>query len=142
MRHRDASSSERPRHHQRELFSPEFAPVRPSSLIHDDIRTCIAQRVRPPPCVPEEERLPCASDKICARKWDRHNARRLVTAARRGAEDRAVHMWMPKPKSEGQLSTRRATWHPKRGRPILDWGHPLSLSPSGLRLFLSPIYVS
>src|SRR5581483_3010609 len=84
----------------------------------------------------------CASDKICARKWDRHNARRLVTAARRGAEDRAVHMWMPKPKSEGQLSTRRATWHPKRGRPILDWGHPLSLSPSGLRLFLSPIYVS
>jgi hypothetical protein len=36
--------------------------VRSSSLIHDDIRTCIAQRVRPPPCVPKEERLLCAGE--------------------------------------------------------------------------------
>src|SRR5262249_55408278 len=85
MRHRDASSFECPRHHQRELFSPECPTVRPSSLLHDDIRTCIPQRVRPPPCVPEEERLLCASDKVCARKRTTHNARRLVTAARRGA---------------------------------------------------------
>ena len=106
MRHRDASSSECPRHHHRELFSPECATVRSSSLSHDDIRTCIAQRVRPPPRVPEEERLLCASDKVCARKWARHNARRLVTPARRGAEDCTVGMWMPKPKGEGQLSTR------------------------------------
>jgi hypothetical protein len=36
------SSSECPRNHQREFFSPEWATVRPSSLIQDDIRTCIA----------------------------------------------------------------------------------------------------
>jgi hypothetical protein len=50
-------SSECPGHHQRELFSPECATVRPSSLIHEDIRICSAQRVRPPPCVLAEERL-------------------------------------------------------------------------------------
>src|ERR1700683_1565673 len=111
MRHRDASSSEYPRHHQRELFSPECATVRSSSLLHDDIRTCIAQRVRPPPRVPEEEWLLCASDKVCARKRTRHNAGRLVTAARRGAEDRTVDMRMPEPKSERQLSTRRDADH-------------------------------
>src|ERR1700683_4253474 len=111
MRHRDASSSECPRHHQRELFSPEYATVRPGSLIDDDIRICITQRVRPPPCVLEEERLLCASDKVCARKWTRHNARRLVTAARRSAQDRTVDMWMPKPKGEGQLSTGRDAEH-------------------------------
>jgi hypothetical protein len=81
MRHRNASSSECPRHHQRKLFSPEYATVRTSPLIHGDIRICIAQRVRPPPCVLEEERLLCAGDKVCARKRTRHNARRLVTAA-------------------------------------------------------------
>lgn len=51
IRHRDASSSECPRHHKRELFSPECATVRPSSLIHDDIRVCVAQRVCPSPCI-------------------------------------------------------------------------------------------
>src|ERR1700728_1101070 len=111
MRHRDASSSECPCHHQRELFSPECATMRSSSLIHDDTRTCCAQRVGPPPCVPEEERLLCASDKVCARRRARHTARRLVTAARRGAEDRTEDMWMPKPKREGQLSTRRGAEH-------------------------------
>src|ERR1051326_509602 len=107
----DASSSECPRHHQRELFSPECATVRPRTLIHDDICICIAQRVRPPPCVLQEERLLCASDKVCARKRTRHDAWRLVTAARRGAQDRTVDLWMPKPKSEGQLSNRRDAEH-------------------------------
>src|SRR5580698_8266425 len=111
MRHRDASSSESPRHHQRKLFLPECATVRPGSLIHDDIRICIAQRVRPSPCVREEERLLCAGDKVCARKRTRHNARRPVTAARRGTQDRTEDMWMSKPKSERQLSTRRRAEH-------------------------------
>src|SRR5580693_6182067 len=101
MRHRDASSSKCPRHHQRELLSTECATVRSSSLIHDDVRTCIAQRVCPPPCVPEEERLLCASHEVCARKRTRHDARRLVTTAGRGAEDRTVDLWMSKPKGEG-----------------------------------------
>src|ERR1700721_1583021 len=111
MRNRDASSSECPRHHQREIFSPECTAVRPSSLIHDHIRICIAQRVHPPPGALEQERRLRAGDKVCARKRTRHNARRLVTAARRGAQDRTVDMWMPKPKSESQLSTRRDTEH-------------------------------
>src|SRR6516162_1968269 len=111
MRHRDALSSECPRHHQRELFLPECVTVRPSSLIHEYLRICIAQRVRPPPCVLKEERLLCAGDKVCARKRARHNARRVVTTARRGAEDRTVDIWMTKPKSEGQLSTRRDAEH-------------------------------
>src|SRR5215469_9501088 len=111
MRPRDASSSECPSHHQRELFSPECATVRPSSLIHEYIRICIAQRVSPPPCVLQEERLLCASDKVCARKRTRHNSRRLVAAARRGAKDRTIDAWVPKPKREGQLSTRRGAEH-------------------------------
>src|ERR1700677_2370725 len=111
MRHRGASSAECPRHHQRELFSPEWATVRSSSPMHNDIRTCIAQRVCPPSCVLEEERLLCASHEVCARKRTRHNARRLVTTARRGAEDRTVDIWMPKPKSQGQLSTCRHAEH-------------------------------
>src|ERR1019366_2662075 len=111
MRHRDASSSECPGHHQRELFSPECATVRPSSLNHDDICTCIAQRVRPPPCVLEEERLLCASHEVCARKRTPQKTRRLVTASKRGAEDRTVDVWMPKPKSDGQFSTCRDAEH-------------------------------
>src|SRR5580698_2879685 len=83
MRYRDASSSKCPRHHQREFFLPERATVRPISLIHDDIRMCTAQCVRPPPCVLQEERLLCASDKVYARKRNRHNSRRLVATARR-----------------------------------------------------------
>jgi hypothetical protein len=77
--------------------------VRPSSLIHDDIRAGIAQRIRPPPCILKEKWLLCASEKVCARKRTRHNARRLVTAARRGTEDRTVDMWMPKPESQGYV---------------------------------------
>src|SRR6516162_9098053 len=111
MRHRYASSSECPRHHQRELFSPECATVRSSSLIHEYIRICIAQCVRPPPCVLKEERLLFAGDKVCARKRARHNAGRLVNPPGEGAEDRTVDIWMPKPKSEGQLSTRRDAEH-------------------------------
>src|SRR3984957_21276456 len=111
MRHRRESLAECPCHHQRELLLPECATVRSSSLMHDDIRTCIAQRVCPPVCVPEEERLLCAGHEVCARKRTRHNARRLVTAARRGAEDRTVHIWMPKSKSQSQLSTCRDAEH-------------------------------
>lgn len=102
-------SFERPSHHQWKLFPPECATVRTGSLIHDDIRTCIAQGVRPPPGVLQEERLLCTGHKVGTRKRDRHNAGRLVTAAGRGAEDRAVHMWVPKSKSESELSTRRDT---------------------------------
>jgi len=54
---RDASSSKRLRHHQGELFLPERIAVRPGTLLHDNVRTCIAQRVRPPSSVLEEERL-------------------------------------------------------------------------------------
>src|SRR5579872_4761396 len=91
------SSSERPCHHQRELFSPECAAMRPGSLIHDDIRTGVAQGVRPPSGVLEEERLLPAGDEVCARKWTRHDAGWPITAARRGAKDRTVDMWIPKP---------------------------------------------
>src|SRR5690348_15324795 len=34
-------ASKRPRHHQRELFSPERAAVRSDPLFHDNVRTCI-----------------------------------------------------------------------------------------------------
>src|SRR5580698_8184376 len=45
--------------------------MRPSSLIHDNIRTCMAQRARPRPRVLEEERLLNASDEVGARKRTR-----------------------------------------------------------------------
>jgi len=45
---RDASLPKRPRHHQGKLFLPERVAVRPGPLIHDNIRTCVAQRVRSP----------------------------------------------------------------------------------------------
>lgn len=38
--------AERPRHHERELLSPEVGAVRPDSLSHHDVRTRIAQRLR------------------------------------------------------------------------------------------------
>src|ERR1700744_2304789 len=87
-----ASSPECPRNHQRELFLPKYTTVRSNSLFHDGVRTCTAQRFRRYPCVIEEERLLCASDKVCARKLTRHKTRRPVTAARRGGEDRNVDM--------------------------------------------------
>jgi len=37
---RGASLSKRPRHHQRELFSPERVAVRSDTLGHDDVRAC------------------------------------------------------------------------------------------------------
>jgi hypothetical protein len=111
MRYRDASSSKCPRHHQREFFLPERATMRPISLIHDDIRMCAAQCVRPSSCVPEEERLLRASDKVCARERTRHNSWRPVAAARRSAKDRTKDAWMPKTNREGQLSTRRGAEH-------------------------------
>jgi pimeloyl-ACP methyl ester carboxylesterase len=40
------------------------------------------------PCVVEEERLLCASDKVGTRKRARHNARRFVPAARPGGASR------------------------------------------------------
>src|SRR5581483_1103118 len=97
----ESLSPEHPPHHQRELFSPECTTVRPSALMDDDIGPCIAQRVCPPFCVLEKERLLSAGDKICARKRVRHNARWLVAAARRSAEDRTVDVWMTKPQRKG-----------------------------------------
>src|SRR5439155_17990547 len=111
MRYRDALSSERPRHHQRELFLPKRVAVRSNPLAHDDVRTCLAQRDRPAGRVPEEKRLQRAGDEVRARKRTRHLAWRTVTRTRRGAEDRAVEVRMPKPKGERQLSTRRDTEH-------------------------------
>src|SRR5438874_10739269 len=69
----------------------------------------IAQRGRPSGGVVAEERLQGARHQVRARKRTRHNARRLVTAARRGAEDRGVCVRMPKPNGEGQLTTRQDT---------------------------------
>src|SRR5579872_4433953 len=94
------SSSECPRHHQWELFSPECATVRPRPLIHDDISTCAVQRGRPPHCVLQEERLLCACDQVGPRKRIWHDFRRFVTTAGRSAEDRTVHIRMSKPESE------------------------------------------
>src|SRR6185437_3707976 len=88
--HGHASSSECPRHHQWEFFLPECTTVRSGSFTHDDIGACVPQRVRPPPCVFEEERLLCDSDKVCTRKRFWHNAKRLVTPTGRSAEDRTV----------------------------------------------------
>src|SRR5579884_3191941 len=99
--------SECPCHHERKLFSPECAAVRPDSLTHGDIRTCIAQRFRPFSCVPEKEWFFYTGNKVRAWKRGQHHGGWLVTSARRGAEDSAVHLRMPKPKSESQLSACR-----------------------------------
>src|SRR5690349_6359083 len=85
--------------------------MRPIPLLHDDIRMCSAQCIRPPSCVLEEERLLCASDKVSARKRTRHYSGWPVATAGRGAKDRAIDAWMPKPKREGQFSTRRSAEH-------------------------------
>jgi hypothetical protein len=79
------SASTRQRHHQRKLFSPERAAVRPDPLGHHDIRTCIAQRIRPPGRVLEEERLlsPVPSKRRAMRRScsDRSTRARSRTAA-------------------------------------------------------------
>ncbi len=67
----------RPRHHQRELFSPERAAVRSGPLFHDNVRTCIAQRGRPPRRVLKEERLLRAGNKVRARNPIRHHLSRF-----------------------------------------------------------------
>ena len=54
---RDASLSKGPRDHEGKLFLPERIAVRSGPLMHDNIRTCDAQRVRPPSRVLEQERL-------------------------------------------------------------------------------------
>src|SRR5205814_8773587 len=105
-KHRDASSPKRPRHHLRELFSPERVAVRSDPVGHHDVRTCIAQRGRPSGRILVEERLQCAGHKVRARKRAGHHVRRSVTRARRGAEDRTVDVRMPKPDGERKLSTR------------------------------------
>src|SRR5205085_11288450 len=107
----DASPSERPRHHQRELFLPERVAVRPDALSYEDVRTCIAQRVRPPGRVLEEERLQRAGDEVHARDRARHHLWRSEACARRGGEDRAVDVRMPNADGERELSTRRDTEH-------------------------------
>ena len=75
-----ASWFKRPRHHQRELFSPERVAVRSDALGHDDVRACTAQRGRPPRRVLEEERLQRAGDEVRARKRTRHHGRRSVAS--------------------------------------------------------------
>jgi len=122
------SASKRPRHHQRELFSPKRVAVRPDPLGHDNVRTCIAQRVRPPGRVLEEERLLHASDEVRARKRARHHRRRSVPCARRRAKDRAVDVGMAKPHGERELSTRRDTEH--RGSVVRQRDVEARLRPS------------
>ena len=58
------SAPERPRHHQRELFSPERVAVRPGPFGHDNVGTGVAQRDRPAGRVLEEERLERAGDEV------------------------------------------------------------------------------
>ena len=85
--------------------------MRSGPLGHHDVRTCIAQRLRPPGRVLVEERLQRAGDEVRARKRARHHARRSVASAGRGAEDRTVDLRVPEPEGEGQLSTGRDTEH-------------------------------
>src|SRR4051794_14823416 len=99
----------RPRHHQRELFSPERVAVRPDALDHDDLRPCAAQRARPSARVFEEERLQRSGNEVRARKRARHHSRRSVATARRSAEDYTVEIRASKPDSERQFSARGHT---------------------------------
>ena len=87
------------------------SPCDPTRSVMTTSAPASRSAVRPSGGVLEEERLQGAGDEVRARKRARHNARRPVTAARRGAEDRAVDIWMPKPEGEGQLSTRRDAEH-------------------------------
>src|SRR5262249_37430288 len=103
--------SKRPCHHPRELCLPECVAVRAGPLLHDNVRTCIAQRVLPPSRVLEEERLSRAGDQVRARNRTRHDTRRSVTSARGGAEDRTIDIRMPEPDGEREFSTRRDTEH-------------------------------
>jgi hypothetical protein len=100
-----ARAAKRPRHHQRELFSPQRVAVRPDPLGHDNVRTRVAQRDGPAGRVLEKERLQRASDEVRTRKRIRHHGRRSVTSARRRAEDRTVDVGMAKPDGERELST-------------------------------------
>ncbi len=135
-----------PLQHQRELFPPECSTVRSDPLMHDDIRSCIAERFRPLRCVFQKERLLNAGDKVRPWKWARHNRWWPVAGARRSAEDCAVNPWMTKPKSEGQLSASRdahngGTFHGQRYakprlRPtanILDEEHLMCCEPDRVK---------
>jgi hypothetical protein len=64
---RAVSASKRPRNHQRELDCPKWVAVIADPLRHHDVRAGIAQRVRPPGRVLDEERLQCAGDEVGAR---------------------------------------------------------------------------
>lgn len=90
---------------------PERITVRSDTLGHHYFGTGIAECGRPLGGVVVEERLQGARDEVYARERTRHDARRLVGAARRGAEDRAVDVWMPKSDGESQLPARRDTEH-------------------------------
>ena len=85
--------------------------MRSGPLFHDNVRTCLAQRGRPPRRILKEERLLRAGNKVRARNPTRHHLSRFVARTRRGAEDRTVDVGMPEPKSERELSTRRGTEH-------------------------------
>lgn len=105
------SAPERPCHHQRELFSPERAAVLSVSLDHGNVRVCIAQRIRPPRRVVEEELFLPARHEVDAGKRTRQYRRRLVAGAGRGTEDRAIDVRMAKPQGERELTAERRTPH-------------------------------
>ena len=84
--------------------------VRRDPLAHHDVRTCIAQRDRPPGRVVEEERLQRAGDEVHARNRTRHHAGRLVT--RRPASRRRPHRRRPDAEAQG----RARALHPPRHR--------------------------
>ena len=108
---RDASLGESPRHHQGELVSPERVAMPPGPLMHDNVRTRISKRVRPPNRIPEEERLKCADDEVRARNRTRHYIGWSVTAALRGAEDRPVDIWMSEADGQRELCAGRDAEH-------------------------------
>ena len=130
--HGGRSASKRPGHHQRELSSPQRVAVRRDPLAHDDVRTCTAQRDRPPGRVLEEERLQRAGDEVHARNRTRHHARRSVTRRparrrrphrrRRDAEAQGRARALPPPRHRTPRCVRRAARPrnasaPIRGRP-------------------------
>src|SRR6201992_3549663 len=97
---RKRSSIQRPGHHQSELVAPEPVAVRTDALSANDVGARVAQRVRPPDRVVAEERFPRAGDEVGAGEASWQHDGWLVARSRRGAEDRAVDVWMPQPEGE------------------------------------------
>jgi hypothetical protein len=111
------SASERPRHHQPELLSPERVAVRPGPLGHDNVRSCVARCVRPHRVAFSRKNGSCMPATSYARGIVLGiSGRRPVSCARRRAGDCAVDIGMAKPHGERRLSTRGDTEDRGSGR--------------------------